>query len=97
MANLGKLGAIHYKLCVMIIVSHMCLSTSNITYYFSDPPTKLSKFDYNCIFSAVVITLSVSFVSSANVDIIHVKSSSISLTQIIFFKWDYVLSPVVQR
>ena len=46
------------------------------------PPTKISRLDCNSIFSAVVVTLIVMFVSSTNFSIVQVSLASISLTRI---------------
>ena len=46
---------------------------------FSDQLTKLLLLDCNCIFSVVVVTLPMIFVSPENFDIIQVRPSTITL------------------
>ena len=72
------------------------LSKLNFICHFFDQLTNVSRFDWNCSLSAVVVTLLVIFVSSANFDILQMRPSSISLTKI-EKKWDQVLSPVAHR
>ena len=64
---------------LILLCKSLHLLTLNFTSHFFDQMTNVSRFDWNCSLSAVVVILLVIFVSLANFDILRVRLSSISL------------------